>query len=61
MDRYSDTASLIRQITKQHQKLDCAWNCINDHSKVAVIPYQNKEEFSQQFTISFLAQLKVKA
>ena len=34
MDRYSDTILLIRHITKQHQKVNKAWNYISYHSNM---------------------------
>ena len=34
-DRYSDTAFLVKQVTKKDQKLDNAWNHINYHPNMA--------------------------
>ena len=61
MDTYSDTVLLMKQITKKHQKFDNTWNQINDHPNVVNDTLsRQKEEFSQQFTISSLGQLNIK-
>ena len=62
LDRYSDMPFLIiRQIAKQHQKFDHAWNHNSHHPNMTNITMsRQKEEFSQQFTISYLAQQIVK-
>ena len=43
MDRYNETTYVIRQIIKQHQKFDHAWNHISDHAIMETIPYEDQK------------------
>ena len=55
MDRYSDVIFLIRQVTKQHQKFNHAWNHINYHPNIVndTISRQKKGFFSAIYNSLF--------
>ena len=59
LERYSDITFLLKQISKQHQRFDHAWNYIsNDLNMENHTTSKQKEELSYQSIISYLAQVK---